>query len=140
MSRSRKLNDLHYILNPEHAKSVGDILGAIERWEERIQRLPANEQPTHDMQVALMSRLCTPKIREYIELHLSETITKHVLKEEIARLVESGVFGKTKEKNADDNGVKPMDLDNLDEEEYARVLAAFKGKGKGKCKGGFNSS
>ena len=33
MSRSRKLNDLHHILNPENAKNVGDILGAIERWK-----------------------------------------------------------------------------------------------------------
>ena len=63
MSRSKRLNDLHYILNPEPSKSIGDILGAIERWEERIQRLAPAEQPTNDMQVALIGRLCTPKIK-----------------------------------------------------------------------------
>ena len=31
MSRSKRLGDLHYILNPEPAKQVGDILGAIEK-------------------------------------------------------------------------------------------------------------
>ena len=53
MSRSKRLPP----------KNVGDMLGAIERWEERIQRLAPAEQPTNDMQVALIGRLCTPKIK-----------------------------------------------------------------------------
>ena len=63
---------------------------------------------------------------------MQSTDSKQLLKEEIARLVESGAFGKSKEKVVDDNGHKPMELDNLNEEDYARFLAAVKVKGKGK--------
>ena len=89
------------------------------------------------MQVALIGRLCTPKIKEYIELHLQSIDSKQLLKEEIARLVESGAFGKLKEKTTDDNGHRPMELDNLIDEGYQHLLNAFKGKGKGK--GGCNN-
>ena len=81
--------------------------------------------------------MCTPKIKEYIELYLQSIDSKQLLKEEIARLIESGAFRKLKEKTTDDNGHRPMELDNLTDEVYQQLLAAFKGKGKGK--GGYNN-
>ena len=125
------------MVNPERAKTANDILPLIERWEERVQRLPSDKRPYQDMQMALLSRMCTKRMQEYVELHLNHMSTYAELKEEIIRLVDSGFMGKTTT-TKDDGGQRPMELDPFNEwDDWGGYEGLNMVKGKGKGAGGY---
>ena len=143
-TRPNKLNDLRFIMNPEQAKTTSEILQKIEVWEERMKRLPEKERPTEDMKMELLSKICTKSVAKHIELHLYDCSSYAKMKQEVARLVDSGSFGgQTSESHRKkDDGVKPMEIDYMTEEQLASVIQAFMkgGKGKGKGKGNGKNS
>ena len=81
-TKSRTLNDMNSILNPDAAKTLGEVMGTIERWEERISRLDDPNQINPTMKAALLGRLCPKKLRDHIELHMSDKHTYHEIKDE----------------------------------------------------------
>jgi hypothetical protein len=135
-TKSKELNRMNSILNPETAKNMQEVLPTIEQWEEDIRQLdePNDIKPT--MKCALVSKICPKKLRDHIELHMAENKEYHEIKEEIIRVVESGLFGKTKEKEEDDKCSRPMEVDALEnyEEQYGDLNYMQKG-GYGKGKG-----
>jgi len=149
-TRSKTMSDLGQVLNPDVAKTIGEVPKEIERWEEKVHRLKAkgDNNVTEDMMTAIVSRICPKRLRDYVDLHCNIDDAKSYvqIKDEILRVVESGILGKsgsTKEEDEKGHGQRPtpMECDNFEnwpwaeEEDYYKYLNFFKGKGKGGGKG-----
>jgi hypothetical protein len=147
-TKSRTLNDMNSILNPEAAKSLGEVMGTIERWEERISRLDDPSQINVTMKAALLGRLCPKKLRDHIELHMSDKHSYHEIKDEIIRVLDTGLLGKVGNDKGEggDKVNSPMEIDPLLNNDWVPaghtpylqgdVNAFMKGGGKGGWKGG----
>ena len=75
---------------------------------------------------------------KHIELRLYDCSSYAKMKQEVARLVDSGSFGShAAEGRKKDDGIKPMEIDYFNEQQLASMIQAFMkgGKGKGKGKG-----
>ncbi len=138
------MSELGQVLNPEAAKSIAEVPKEIEKWEEKVHRLKAkgdNNNITEDMMTAIVSRICPKRLRDYIELHCNIDDSKSYvqIKDEVLRVVESGVLGKgSHAKDDEEKGPRPMDVDRLmsanwewQEDEHYSALNYMKGKGKG---------
>jgi hypothetical protein len=108
-SQSKTINEVTGVLSPEPARSFGEVLGHIERWEEKVGRLEAPNRINDTMKAALVTKLCPKKLRDHLELHLPGQREYHVIKAEIVRIIETGLLGKG------DSSDKPsgMEIDPL---------------------------
>jgi hypothetical protein len=122
-------------------------MGTIERWEEKVGRLDKPNQITDTMKAALIGKLCPKKLRDHLELHLAGKKEYHTIKQEIIRILDTGLLGRVDNKpDADKPNTMEIDTCLVDPAygEYAEAymngeLNAVYGKGgKGAWgKGGF---
>ena len=89
---------------------MGEVLGCIERWEEKVGKLDEDNKLNNNMRCALLCTLCPKKLKDILELHSVGKKEYHIIKQEIIRLVESGVLGRVEPKPGGD---KAMEIDSL---------------------------
>ena len=99
------------VLSPEPAKSLGEVMGHIERWEEKVGRLDEGNELTNNMKAALIGKLCPKKLRDHLELHLAGKKEYHVMKQQIIRMLDTGLLGRAD--NREDKPHNSMEIDPL---------------------------
>ncbi len=90
-TKSKTMTELGKVLNPEAAKTIGDVPKEIEKWEERVHRLSAGSDEhniTEDMMTAIIFQICPKRLKDYVELHcnIDEEKSCRQVKDEIVRV------------------------------------------------------
>ena len=63
---SHVLVDVQKMVRPERAKSTKGLLEYIEKWEERLRKLPPDQQPKDTMKAAILVGLCPASMAEHL--------------------------------------------------------------------------
>lgn len=127
----RRRNMLREIINPGRCKHESQLYGALERWEELVQRYERKlgRPLDDDLKMAAIESLVTPELEKHLMMNASRLTTYETMREEVVLYIETrtGARMKFETRARDDRPNDPMDTDSF-------VRKGDKGKSKGKGK------
>lgn len=130
----RRRNMLREIINPGRCKHENQLYGAMERWEELVQRYERKlgRSLDDDLKMAALESLVTSELEKHLMMNASRLNSYESMREEVFLYIETrtGARMKSEARWRDDRPDDPMDTSSF---------AHKGGKGKGKDKKGKDS-